>query len=134
MTMSSVGPTMGMGPWAFIVMWAGMMVGMMFPASAPMILTFSTIRARKRSAARPYVPVSVFTASYMLAWVAFGVVALSFAAGVDALAERYDWLTSNWSSRRPRPGQILSDPSLASLSPRPHGKPAMQASHLTVFG
>ncbi len=97
MMMHGLGLTMEMGPWAFIAMWAVMMVGMMFPASAPMILTFSTIRARKRSAARPYVPVSVFTTSYMLVWVAFGVVALGFAAGLDVLAERHDRLASSWS-------------------------------------
>lgn len=94
-TVSGLGLTMGVGAWAFILMWTVMMVGMMFPASAPMILTFSTIQARRRSAARPYVPISVFTASYMLVWVAFGIAALGFAAGVDLLAERSQWLMSN---------------------------------------
>lgn len=95
-TMSGLGLTDGMRAWPFLVMWTVMMAGMMFPASAPMILAFSGIQARRRSAARPYVPVFVFTAAYMLVWVAFGVAALAFAAGVEALADRWDWLMSNW--------------------------------------
>ena len=97
MTMSGLDLTDGMGAWAFIGMWSLMMVGMMFPASAPMILTFSTIQARRRAAGRPYVPTSLFTMSYVLVWVIFGVVALGLAAGMGTLAEHSDWLTANWS-------------------------------------
>ena len=97
MAMSGLGLTMGMGAWAFIAMWGVMMVGMMFPASAPMILTFSAIQVRRRSSARPYVPVSMFAAAYILVWLIFGLLALGFAAGMDVLAERSDWLISNWS-------------------------------------
>ena len=79
----------------FVSVWTLMMVAMMFPASAPMILTFSAIQARKR-AARPYVPVSVFTASYVLVWALFGVVAFGFAAGLDRLAERSHLLMTSW--------------------------------------
>jgi len=96
MNMSGLNLTMGIGVWPFLVMWTVMMIGMMFPASAPMILTFSAIQARKRANRLPYVPVSVFTGAYMLVWVAFGVVALGLAAGLDALAERSRWLTSSW--------------------------------------
>ncbi len=91
-----LGLTMNMSAPAFVTMWTVMMVGMMFPASAPMILTFSAIQARKRAAARPYVPVSVFTASYMLVWALLGVVAFGFAAGLDRLAERSDLLMTSW--------------------------------------
>jgi predicted metal-binding membrane protein len=96
MRMYGLGLSMGMGAPAFLVMWVVMMVGMMFPASAPMIVTFAAIQARRRSAERPYVPAFVFTASYMAVWVAFGVGALGLAAGLDALAERSGWLMSNW--------------------------------------
>jgi predicted metal-binding membrane protein len=96
MSMHGLGLTMGMDAWAFIAMWAVMMVGMMFPASAPMIATFAAIQARRRSSQRPYVPVLVFTASYIVVWVAFGVGALALAAGMDALAERSDWVMANW--------------------------------------
>jgi predicted metal-binding membrane protein len=89
--------SVGMRAWPILVLWTVMMVGMMFPASAPMILTYSGIQAqRRRSAARPYEPVSVFTAAYKHIWVAFGALAFGFASGVDALAERSAWLTSNW--------------------------------------
>ncbi len=91
-----LGLTMGMSALAFVAMWTVMMVAMMFPASAPMILTFSAIQARKRAAARPYVPVSVFTASYVLVWALFGVVAFGFAAGLDWLAERSHLLMTSW--------------------------------------
>lgn len=106
MTTIGLGLTMGMGISAFLAMWTVMMAGMMFPASAPMILTFATIQARRRMASHPYVPVSVFTASYMFVWVAFGVGALGLAAGLDALAERSAWLMSNW--RRLSGGLILA--------------------------
>ncbi|ANW00743.1 DUF2182 domain-containing protein [Bradyrhizobium icense] len=96
MRMHGLGLTMGMGAAAFLAMWVVMMVGMMFPASAPMIVTFAAIQARRRMAQRPYVPVCVFTASYMAVWVAFGVGALALAAAMDALAERFDWIMSNW--------------------------------------
>ncbi len=93
---SGLGLTMGMGAWPLLIMWTVMMIGMMFPASAPMILTFSAIQARKRARELPYVPVSVFTGAYMLVWVAFGVVALGLAAGLDALSEQSRWLISSW--------------------------------------
>jgi predicted metal-binding membrane protein len=88
--------TMGMGVWPFLLMWTVMMIGMMFPASAPMILTFATIQARNRARDLPYVPVSVFTGAYMLVWVAFGVAALIMAAALDAMAQQSAWLVSGW--------------------------------------
>ena len=94
--MSGLDLTMGVGILPLLPMWTIMMVGMMFPASAPMILAFSAIQNRKRAQSLSYVPESVFTAAYMLVWVAFGFVALGLATGVDAAAERYGWLLSNW--------------------------------------
>ena len=38
----------------------------------------------------------MFAASYILIWVAFGVLALGFAAGMEFLADRSAWLFSNW--------------------------------------
>lgn len=115
--MSGLGLTMGMGPWAFIAMWGVMMVGMMFPASAPMILNFSAIQARRRSSGRPYVPVSVFAAAYILVWVIFGLLALGFAAGTDVLAERSDWLMSNWARIA---GTLLVAAGVYQLTPLKH--------------
>lgn len=93
---AGLGLTMGMSAPVFVAMWTVMMVGMMFPASAPMILTFTTIQARKRAAGRPYVPASLFTASYVLVWTAFGIVAFGLATGLDRLAERSGWLVTTW--------------------------------------
>jgi predicted metal-binding membrane protein len=90
---------------------------MMFPASAPMILTFSTIQARRRSAQRSYVPVSVFTASYILVWVTFGILALGLSVGVDTVAERSPWLLSNWSRIA---GGILIAAGVYQLTPLKH--------------
>lgn len=91
-----LGLTMGMSAPGFIAIWTVMMVGMMFPASAPMILTFSTMQSRKRAAGRPYVPAMLFTASYLLVWVCFGVGAFGVAAGFDAVSERSPWLMDTW--------------------------------------
>ena len=96
MAPGGLGLTMGMNALAFVLMWTVMMVGMMFPASAPMILMFSSIQARKRAAPGPYVPVAVFTASYVLVWALFGVIAFGFAAGVDWLAEQSELLRMIW--------------------------------------
>lgn len=96
MNVRGLGLTQGMGLWPFMTMWVVMMVGMMFPSSAPMIMTFAAIQARRRSARRPYVPVSVFIASYMMIWVLFGFGAMIFAVGLDVIAERSDWLMTNW--------------------------------------
>jgi predicted metal-binding membrane protein len=93
---TGLGLSMGMGAPLFIGMWTVMMAAMMFPASAPMILTFSTMQARKRAAGRPYVPVSLFVASYLSVWAAFGVLAFAVAAGVDWAAERSAWVTTQW--------------------------------------
>jgi predicted metal-binding membrane protein len=117
MTMSGLGLTTSMGASAFIGMWALMMIGMMFPASAPMILTFSTIQARRRAAGRPYVPASLFTMSYILVWVTFGVLALGLAAGMDTLADRSDWLMANWSRIA---GALLVAAGVYQLTPLKH--------------
>ena len=96
MRMSGLGLSMGMDFWPLLLMWTIMMTGMMFPASAPMILTFSAIQARKRRQGAPYASVSLFSGAYMLVWVIFGVVAVVLAAGLDSLAGRSSWLTSSW--------------------------------------
>lgn len=95
-TPGGLGLTAGMSAPAFVAMWTVMMAGMMFPASAPMVLTFAGIQARRRAASRSYVPVSVFTAAYLLVWALLGVAAFGLAAGVDRLAARSDWLAASW--------------------------------------
>ncbi len=57
------------------VMWAVMMVGMMVPSAAPMILAFLTVNQRRRTTARPLVPVGMFLFGYLVVWIAYSAVA-----------------------------------------------------------
>ena len=57
------------------LMWAVMMMAMMLPSAAPMILTFAAVARNRRRAERPYVPVAVFAAGYMVIWCVFSVAA-----------------------------------------------------------
>lgn len=56
-------------------MWWVMMLGMMLPSAAPMILTFATLNRHKRARGQAFVPTSVFTFGYLIAWGAFSLVA-----------------------------------------------------------
>jgi predicted metal-binding membrane protein len=57
------------------VMWAVMMVAMMVPSAAPMILAFLTVNHRRRTAARPLAPASIFLFGYLAVWTVFSAVA-----------------------------------------------------------
>jgi len=57
------------------LMWAGMMVAMMLPSAAPMILTFAAVSRNRRRQQRPYVPVGVFIAGYVMIWSVFSALA-----------------------------------------------------------
>ncbi|MFW5926963.1 MAG: DUF2182 domain-containing protein [Wenzhouxiangella sp.] len=56
-------------------MWWIMMVAMMLPSATPMILLFATINRRQREQAGAWVPTSVFTLSYIVAWGGFSLAA-----------------------------------------------------------
>jgi predicted metal-binding membrane protein len=85
----------GMGGALFLAMWVTMMVAMMFPAAAPMILTFARISAGKRQKDQPFVPTWVFVCGYLAVWTVFGVVAYLVAVGAEGLAERSPWLVEH---------------------------------------
>jgi|SRR5437660_7694091 len=87
--------TMGMSAFLFITIWIIMMIAMMFPASAPMILTFTTISANKRQQARPVVPTWVFVSAYLLVWSACGVLAYPLALGLEQWTAQSMWLMQN---------------------------------------
>ena len=57
------------------LMWAGMMVAMMLPSAMPMMLTFAAVSRNRRKQERPYVPVAIFVAGYIVIWTAFSLVA-----------------------------------------------------------
>lgn len=87
--------TMGMGAPLFIAIWVAMMVAMMFPTAAPMIMTFARVQENRREQGRPFVPVWVFTGSYLVVWTLFGVVAYGVAAGLQGLGDGSGWLMDN---------------------------------------
>lgn len=58
-----------------IAIWWAMMPGMMLPSAVPMILTFATINRNRRHRGQPFVPTTLFTSGYLVAWGLFGVFA-----------------------------------------------------------
>ncbi|AZO35617.1 DUF2182 domain-containing protein [Mesorhizobium sp. M2A.F.Ca.ET.037.01.1.1] len=81
-------PSMGMTAALFLTVWLIMMIAMMFPAAAPMILTFHQVQRGKRGRGQAFVSTWVFVAGYMLVWAATGVLAFAGAAGAEMLAGR----------------------------------------------
>src|SRR5438105_1365454 len=55
-------------------MWSIMMVAMMLPTALPMVLTFATVSRNRRRAGRPYVPLAIFVAGYVIVWFAFSAI------------------------------------------------------------
>ena len=95
--------TMGMTIPLFLVAWVAMMVAMMFPTAAPMIMMFATVSAGKKQRGQTFVPTWIFVVSYLLIWIAFGVLAYGVGVGVDALSRESMWVANNAS----RVGGIL---------------------------
>jgi len=93
-----MGPEMMMGPdltmgrsWPlFFAMWVAMMTAMMFPAAAPMIVMYGRMKRGDTLA------VTLFTASYIALWFAFGGLAFLLGAGVEIAASRSEWVSMNW--------------------------------------
>lgn len=89
------GFTMGMGAPLFLAIWVTMMVAMMFPAAAPMILTFARVHAAKRRQGQPFVPTWVFVAAYLLIWTLAGALAYLLALAGEAVGGHSSWLMQN---------------------------------------
>jgi predicted metal-binding membrane protein len=87
-----MGPDLTMGrSWPlFAVTWVAMMVAMMFPAAAPMVLMYGRMRRSDP------VSVSLFTASYITLWFAFGVIAYLLSAAVEDAASGSDRVAMHW--------------------------------------
>ena len=79
-----IGPGTDLGSlgW-FAVLWATMMAAMMLPSLSPMAVASS--RAPDRGRAGSIVRTVVFSAGYMLPWVAFGVLAYALVEGVRSV-------------------------------------------------
>lgn len=86
--MAMTSPTMGLQAPLFLAIWVVMMVAMMFPAAAPMILTFHTAQQRKRERGEAFVATWVFVAAYLLVWTFAGVAAYAGALAAEAIATR----------------------------------------------
>jgi predicted metal-binding membrane protein len=91
----AMGLTMGMGAPLFVAIWVVMMVAMMFPAAAPMILTFARVHAARRQGGQPFVPTWIFVGSYLVVWTLFGILAYGTAVGIEKLADHSMWLMNN---------------------------------------
>jgi len=57
------------------VMWAIMMVAMMFPSAAPMILMFATVNRQQGGTQRPVIPMGLFVLGYFLVWTSYSALA-----------------------------------------------------------
>src|SRR5262245_30304257 len=106
--------TMGISAPLWIALWIAMMVAIMFPTSAPMIMMFARVQAKRAERGQTFVPTWVFASSYLLVWAAAGVVAYGAAVGGDALADESAWLMDN----APRiGGAVLIAAGIYQLSP-----------------
>jgi predicted metal-binding membrane protein len=86
MGMAMASPTMGLRAPLFLTIWVTMMVAMMFPAAAPMVLTFHRVQAGRRERGSAFVPTWVFVAGYMLIWTLAGAAAYLAASAAEAVA------------------------------------------------
>ncbi|MBP1083261.1 MULTISPECIES: DUF2182 domain-containing protein [Bacillus] len=82
------GPGMELGTLGWYVgMWVTMTAAMMLPSVTPMVLTFAKVSANRAQSHRiPIVPTWIFLIGYLIAWVAYGLIAYGlywFIASLD---------------------------------------------------
>jgi predicted metal-binding membrane protein len=85
------------------IMWAIMMVAMMFPSATPMILMFTTVNQRHGETQRPLVPTGLFVLGYFLVWTAYSALAAMAQYGLHVSA----LLTHNLVITSPLLGGVL---------------------------
>jgi predicted metal-binding membrane protein len=90
-SMSGMGGMAMVGAGLFLVVWVVMMVAMMFPATAPMVLTHARV---VRSRGEGSLPTVVFVLGYLVVWSAAGLVPLAIIqlAGSSVAAPLAGWL------------------------------------------
>lgn len=94
--MASMGGTWD-GFLVFFLVWAVMMMAMMFPAAAPMLLLFQRVATQRTGPRQAAVPVWLFGAGYIAVWIAIGAIVwvliqlTSDLAGRVGHAERTTW-------------------------------------------
>ena len=69
-----------------LMMWAIMMVAMMFPSAAPMILMFLTVNRQQGGTQRPVIPMGLFVLGYFLVWTSYSFLAALAQWGLHAAA------------------------------------------------
>lgn len=70
-----------MAPWSavdfavMLVMWAVMMFAMMLPSVTPTVMIYARVREKRQAAGRPFAPTGAFVSGYLLAWIAYSLLA-----------------------------------------------------------
>jgi predicted metal-binding membrane protein len=87
-----MGPDLTMGGSAalFLAMWVAMMVAMMFPAAAPMIVTYARMQRGQRFTTM------LFTAAYLALWIGVGILAFGLGLAAEAATQRSAWAAEHW--------------------------------------
>ena len=76
----------------YVGVWVTMMAAMMLPSAAPMVVLFDRVSAERRRRGVPAVATSIFVASYLAVWTAYGLAAYGLYRGVRALDLGFlDW-------------------------------------------
>jgi predicted metal-binding membrane protein len=68
------------------IMWAVMMVAMMFPSATPMVLMFATVNQRQGEVQGPLIPTGLFVLGYFLVWIAYSALAAMAQWGLHVAA------------------------------------------------
>lgn len=81
------GPGMGLGTFGwYLGMWVTMTAAMMLPSVTPMVITFARVSAeRTQSLHIPLVPTWIFLFGYLVAWIAYGLIAYGLYLIIDLL-------------------------------------------------
>ena len=61
--------------WSMFLMWTVMMVAMMIPSATPTILIYAMVNRNRKQNSLAYVSTSIFLSGYLIAWIAFSLVA-----------------------------------------------------------
>jgi predicted metal-binding membrane protein len=87
------GPGTNLGGFGwFVGVWVTMMAAMMLPSVTPMTLVFSRVSAERQRRGRSFVPTWVFVSGYLVAWVAYGLLAYGiFRAIQSAHLHAFSW-------------------------------------------
>jgi len=75
----------------FLLIWAIMMIAMMFPAAAPMIATYNAIYLERKKT-RAFIPTWVFVSGYLAIWTISGIGAFVLDGTTENLISNSTWL------------------------------------------